>query len=994
MFTDRTLFSRMNKSSSRLLVNEPISNDKTIEQKEIDFHMNMEEDNDRLNFSRSFSQADPNDFGFFTLSHQEEKEEIKEEINDNPKKSEFFNTINKFVKNTSKFSLKKINLIDHVNDSICNPITGERSKVVSNKKMLIAHFAREENDYRHLRLPHCSTIERIYEEDIRNTNNSFIMKMQAKDLKKKDLELAVKRNTEYAEKKDYYEIDLILNLVNRLDQSNKPGSKVKIEEPKMFEELKKNTILLRDNYEKQKGSDRSKIKEWSLKSRDHLTLFVKGITALVDDTPTLNGAAGADGVSKMKNYVFWKKKLSELVNIWELYDSNGLDLKFPVKYLVLKKYFIDRSIKRQNNLESRKGGEDKIDIIQIIINLLCGITETKGVPKSIFMPTELITILMQFLIFLLLLYNITTMPIIEFLGFESRTLLFIEKIVEMMFFIEILCNFRKVYKDKSNNYVYDINKIFHYYITGFFIIDFLSVIPWHFFFVGGSIATYKMIRKIFSFFKLARISKLQPVLSKLEALSFGNYVKLFKLVLIFFLFAHWMGCMLFSGVDFSLEYNSLIDSCYEINDFKVKENMTFECKYYFVLYQSSYIIPGQYTEKMQVYTSLNPTSEYLYIIFFYMIGQALSAYIFGGMAAIIQNLNQGQNFFQNKIDMLNEHMLFYDVDQEIMIDVKIYFDYMWQRHKDVIYGKTHFDQLSRSLREKFERLNLPGFELLLATFVNLNPGNSKLIGNILMNLEKVILFPYELLFYEGSVTKGIFILLNGDVILNSSNGANIAAINQLINYADVISEDYKRKLKKDLKKTEINEKFSFIFPLISAFIKTGRNYQNCYSENFTDLLFLPIKAFDQLISNFPIEMHLLKHKLIDQVSEQKMFDNPNLFKIISRHSSRSISKNYEKEYDKFSIWIPIPIPISQRKIAKNYISSFIKKVRNQWREIMLMGDLNPCLNSYSILKILRSKKESDLEQIGAGNLNDPLDNIKSISKYVEKISEKYLYDNF
>ena len=55
---------------------------------------------------------------------------------------------------------------------------------------------------------------------------------------------------------------------------------------------------------------------------------------------------------------------------------------------------------------------------------------------------------------------------------------------------------------------------------------------------------------------------------------------------------------------------------------------------------------------MIVYNQLHPSEEYLTYICFYMIGAALSAYIFGGMAAIIQNLNQGQNFFKNKIDIV------------------------------------------------------------------------------------------------------------------------------------------------------------------------------------------------------------------------------------------------------------------------------------------------------------------------------------------------------
>ena len=47
------------------------------------------------------------------------------------------------------------------------------------------------------------------------------------------------------------------------------------------------------------------------------------------------------------------------------------------------------------------------------------------------------------------------------------------------------------------------------------------------------------------------------------------------------------------------------------------------------------------------------------------------------------------------------------VDNETQNDVRTFYTYLWQRHKDIIYSKYHFDLLTESLREKFEKLNLP-----------------------------------------------------------------------------------------------------------------------------------------------------------------------------------------------------------------------------------------------------------------------------------------------
>jgi len=65
-----------------------------------------------------------------------------------------------------------------------------------------------------------------------------------------------------------------------------------------------------------------------------------------------------------------------------------------------------------------------------------------------------------------------------------------------------------------------------------------------------------------------------------------------------------------------------------------------------------------------------------------------------------------------------------------------------------------------------------------------------------MNLTKVILFPFEILFEERSVTKGLYILLNGDVELSTKDIPNIAGESHRIEFAEIMNRAEKTKNKK------------------------------------------------------------------------------------------------------------------------------------------------------------------------------------------------------
>lgn len=712
------------------------------------------------------------------------------------------------------------------------------------------------------------------------------------------------------------------------------------------------------------------------------------------------------------NYIKWKNKISELLNTWDLFEANGIEMKISVKYIPFRKMLISRAKRIRYNKELKLDDEGGKNLLGQFLVLGKDINkkDISNLPTSLFLKDDTIRILVDIGISILLLYTFFTFPMRIAFG-DSPFYNFFEKFVDMLFYIDIVTNLRTAYIDKSNNEIYDIKLIVIAYLKAYFLIDFITSVSWKMFFIWNE--TIYSVLKFTVVLRILRIVKITPLLNRLEQLQSANYVRMFKLLLFYFIVLHWMAVILFLFVEDSIAWDDKNPACYQSNNNKTKEDMSYSCAYITTFNLAAYIVPGEYISDFNIIEVLNPSNEYIVFILEYLIGSVLSAYIFGGMASIIQNLNQGQNFFTEKTDLLREHMLFYDIPESIQMDIQTYYDYLWQRHKDIIYGKHHFNLLSRSLREKFERMNLPGNEIYLKLFYSL--GNLKIIDEILLGLKKYIAFPKEVVFAEGSLIYGLYIILNGEVVLISENNPNLKKITFSVKFADVLKEmDEKRKEldqsiqlnndndninKNSLKETlsvELIER-SVIFPLIPAFLKTGRTYQKCFCIDFTDLLYLPTEYFDNIINIFPIEMHMLKSKLVKLVEEQKLFENEKLFKTISNHSARSVGSYYEKSYDKYSIWIPIPIPISQRKIAKNYIPFFLNKVNFLHKEIILSSDLDICFNSSKIFNMIRNNvkeknvKKSDKKENNNNNnnsTNDVVEHIRGLGKQVNALANE------
>jgi hypothetical protein len=821
----------------------------------------------------------------------------------------------------------------------------------------------------------------LEDEAVKNTLNSFINNEQIKQINNDGFKKALVINKNYQSSKRTYEITLLRYLVKKYQEFDSGESNIIIKAVSCYEKLVRKSKIFLEELDK-KLAVNAPVNEYDmrLRAKSFLKEFIEDVNAFQE-----NDHLGNDDANKAKiAYPTWKKKLSEMVNIWDLYSNNGNELKLTHKYLQVKKFFIMRQFLKQNSIQLDAGRKSQTNV------------NTKNQPFLVLMQDDLIRYIIDFMTAFFLIYSLIASPMRMFLGYSNPTNDILNKLCDVYFFLEVIFNLRTVYKDKSNNIVYDTNSIFMHYFNGFFLMDLFTTLPIEYMFIYLP-SLYSSLDIIRSSLKTFRVVKLIPIITKLEQSKAAVYFRLLKICIVLFFFSHWLGCIIFSISITALDFSVMNQTCYFANDQPEKDQLRNTCTYLLAIYQGAYILGSQYDSAMRLANQLVTAKEYGVFIAEYMIGQLLGAYVFGGMTSIIQNLNQGENFFNTKIDMLNEHMVFYDISNETQNDIRTYYSYLWQRHRDVIYGREHFNLLSLSLKEKFEVYNLRGNEIYLAIFYNLNIGSPKIVGYVLMGLKKTILFPYEILFEEGSVSKGLYVLQNGSVHLikrtdNFPKTSFEISIEKLEKFKELKKKEEmeNEKDKKNLKL--LDESLSYIYPMIPALIKTGRNWQTCYSEEFTDLFFLPMTEFDKIIENFPVEMHSLKAKTAKYVEERKIFDNKNIFEMISVHSSRSVGKYYEKKYNKFNIWVPIPIPISQKKIARNYVNCFMRKVNNHVREIMKTGDINIGFNSSSIIQRLQSsedkgKKNDEVEVKNVKNNNDVLEDLKTLATVIESLTK-------
>jgi hypothetical protein len=639
-----------------------------------------------------------------------------------------------------------------------------------------------------------------------------------------------------------------------------------------------------------------------------------------------------------KLYTKWKLLLGRLVTVWDFKNSSGINTKLRISYLKTK-FVLIKLFKNKERGDifyfKEKLNDFGLKEHFLAMDMYC---------RFILIKENWLSILYDFVIDLSLIYFFLILPLILVLKISSSLMNFIDQVFHMCYFFNILRVFRTLARGDKNEVKTELNVPFMRNIKSLLLyIDIISLIPFDILVISGNPDDYPISYSICRFLVMLRIFRFGASFRFLESTKYATIFRLMKLMGSFILLVYW--CGLFFLIVFEKSITSEIKQFYDqsCNTYDPLQPYLSYCMSISAFYIGGFIVPGKSVEKIKTLEGFKTAIQYYYLFGVFFLGQIITAYVFSSVSDVIQNMNQAENAYQEILDNHRLTGIFYDFEKTTIADIQMFYNYLWNKHREKIYGMQIFQDLSESLRKDLRKAMFPSYKYLLKDFFFVNTKNNNFISFIINNITKYTAFPYERLITQGQVIKGLFILSNGTVYFEDEpriieKKIQIKNTSEMqdnkIRDAEGKENNFKNSNRKDLlgeitiNKKIINEKLDYIennkikkiiddtvaFPWDSMFLKTGRAIQTYYVKNFVDLFIIETNFIDEIImNNYPNEMFYLSQKA-KHIGMIKLGNDHELFSIIKKRSSRSTGRYYEENFTLDNIWIEIKTLLPKYKL--------------------------------------------------------------------------------
>uniref|UniRef100_UPI00358FCF04 potassium voltage-gated channel subfamily H member 6 n=1 Tax=Myxine glutinosa TaxID=7769 RepID=UPI00358FCF04 len=266
----------------------------------------------------------------------------------------------------------------------------------------------------------------------------------------------------------------------------------------------------------------------------------------------------------------------------------------------------------------------------------------------------------------------------------------VDLLVDIMFIIDILINFRTTYVNANDEVVSKPGKITVHYFKGWFLIDMVAAIPFDFLIFGsGSNEVSKLVHGascettiLIGLLKTARLLRLVRVARKLDRYSEYGAAVLFLLMCTFALIAHWLACIWYAIGNVERTYmlhkigwlDSLgrqIHKPYNTADPTAGPGV--KDRYITALYFTF----SSLTSVGFGNVSPNTNSEKIFSICVMLIGALMYASIFGNVSAIIQRLYTGTARYHTQMLRVKEFIRFHQIPNPLRQRLEEYFQHAW-----------------------------------------------------------------------------------------------------------------------------------------------------------------------------------------------------------------------------------------------------------------------------------------------------------------------------
>ncbi|XP_075846491.1 voltage-gated inwardly rectifying potassium channel KCNH6 isoform X1 [Microtus pennsylvanicus] len=264
-------------------------------------------------------------------------------------------------------------------------------------------------------------------------------------------------------------------------------------------------------------------------------------------------------------------------------------------------------------------------------------------------------------------------------GYTCSPLTVVDLIVDIMFVVDIVINFRTTYVNTNDEVVSHPRRIAVHYFKGWFLIDMVAAIPFDLLiFRSGSDETTTLIGLL----KTARLLRLVRVARKLDRYSEYGAAVLFLLMCTFALIAHWLACIWYAIGNVERPYLEpkigWLDSLgaqlgKHYNGSDPASGPSVQDKYVTALYFTF----SSLTSVGFGNVSPNTNSEKVFSICVMLIGSLMYASIFGNVSAIIQRLYSGTARYHTQMLRVKEFIRFHQIPNPLRQRLEEYFQHAW-----------------------------------------------------------------------------------------------------------------------------------------------------------------------------------------------------------------------------------------------------------------------------------------------------------------------------
>ncbi|XP_016323547.1 potassium voltage-gated channel subfamily H member 6-like [Sinocyclocheilus anshuiensis] len=270
-------------------------------------------------------------------------------------------------------------------------------------------------------------------------------------------------------------------------------------------------------------------------------------------------------------------------------------------------------------------------------------------------------------------------------GYTCNPLNVVDLVVDVMFIIDILINFRTTYVNHNDEVVSNPTRIAQHYFKGWFLIDIVAAIPFDLLiFRSGS--DEPQTTTLIGLLKTARLLRLVRVARKLDRYSEYGAAVLFLLMCTFALIAHWLACIWYAignvernssarigGMKIGWLDNLADQIGKHYNDSDSFSGPSIKDKYVTALYFTF----SSLTSVGFGNVSPNTNPEKIFSICVMLIGSLMYASIFGNVSAIIQRLYSGTARYHTQMLRVKEFIRFHQIPGGLRQRLEEYFQHAW-----------------------------------------------------------------------------------------------------------------------------------------------------------------------------------------------------------------------------------------------------------------------------------------------------------------------------